>query len=55
MTLRRRISSREKYLFSEARPSVLCLPLVEQTSYAWVLYLENNLHSRVFTPLGSRY
>jgi len=42
--------SADKYLCQAHVRSVLCLPLVRQVKLIGVLYLENNLASRVFTP-----
>jgi PAS domain S-box-containing protein len=42
--------SADEYLCQKHAQSVLCLPLVKQTKLIGVLYLENNLASRVFTP-----
>jgi PAS domain S-box-containing protein len=40
----------DKYIRQRCPRSVLCLPLVKQAKLIGVLYLENNLASRVFTP-----
>ncbi len=42
--------SADEYICERRPRSVLCLPLVKQTKLIGVLYLENNLTSRVFTP-----
>src|SRR5271156_578712 len=42
--------SADQYLCQKHVRSVLCLPLVRQAKLIWVLYLENNLASHVFTP-----
>jgi C4-dicarboxylate-specific signal transduction histidine kinase len=42
--------SSDEYIRKQQARSVLCLPLVKQTSLKGVLYLENNLASHVFTP-----
>ena len=40
----------DEYIGQKQARSVLCLPLVKQSKLIGVLYLENNLASRVFTP-----
>jgi PAS domain S-box-containing protein len=42
--------SRDPYIRSRQVRSVLCLPLINQSKFIGVLYLENNLTSRAFTP-----
>jgi PAS domain S-box-containing protein len=42
--------SEDDYLRQRRSRSVLCLPLVKQAKLMGVLYLENNLAPRVFTP-----
>jgi GAF domain-containing protein len=42
--------SEDAYVRQRRPRSVLCLPLVKQTKLIGVLYLENNLAPRVFTP-----
>ena len=42
--------SADDYIREKRARSVLCLPLVKQAKLIGVLYLENNLASRVFTP-----
>jgi predicted ATPase/signal transduction histidine kinase/GAF domain-containing protein len=42
--------SADEYIRQNRVRSVLCLPLIKQTKLIGVLYLENNLTSRVFTP-----
>jgi PAS domain S-box-containing protein len=42
--------SADDYIREKRARSVLCLPLVKQAELIGVLYLENNLASRVFTP-----
>jgi PAS domain S-box-containing protein len=42
--------SNDEYVRREHAKSVLCLPLVQQGRLMAVLYLENNLAARVFTP-----
>jgi PAS domain S-box-containing protein len=42
--------SGDPYIREKRARSVLCLPLVKQANLIGVLYLENNLASRVFTP-----
>ncbi len=42
--------SADEYIRRKHARSVLCLPLVKQSKLIGVLYLENNLASRVFTP-----
>jgi PAS domain S-box-containing protein len=42
--------SADEYIYQKHARSVLCLPLVKQAKLIGVLYLENNLASRVFTP-----
>ncbi|MBV8140696.1 MAG: AAA family ATPase, partial [Verrucomicrobia bacterium] len=41
---------KDEYIQQKCPRSVLCLPLVKQTVIIGVLYLENNLAPRVFTP-----
>src|SRR6202012_933813 len=40
----------DPYLHQHHARSVLCLPLINQSKLIGVLYLENNLAQRVFTP-----
>jgi PAS domain S-box-containing protein len=42
--------SADDYISRKHARSVLCLPMVKQSKLIGVLYLENNLASRVFTP-----
>jgi PAS domain S-box-containing protein len=42
--------SQDEYVRQRGPRSVLCLPLVKQARLVGVLYLENNLAPRVFTP-----
>ena len=42
--------SQDEYVRQQRPGSVLCLPLVKQAKLMGVLYLENNLAPRVFTP-----
>ena len=42
--------SEDDYLRQRRPRSILCLPLVKQANPTGVLYLENNLAPRVFTP-----
>jgi len=42
--------SEDPYVLQSRPRSVLCLPLIKQTKLVGVLYLENNLAPRVFTP-----
>ena len=42
--------SDDKYILQRHARSILCLPLVNQAKLIGVLYLENNLTPRVFTP-----
>ena len=42
--------SNDEYLRQRRSRSVLCLPLEKQTKLIGILYLENNLAPRVFTP-----
>jgi len=42
--------SQDEYVRQRGPRSVLCLPLVKQVRLVGVLYLENNLAPRVFTP-----
>jgi PAS domain S-box-containing protein len=42
--------SADEYICNKRAKSVLCLPLMKQAKLIGVLYLENNLASRVFTP-----
>jgi GAF domain-containing protein len=42
--------SEDEYLRQERPRSTLCLPLVKQAKLMGVLYLENKLVPRVFTP-----
>jgi PAS domain S-box-containing protein len=42
--------SADEYICRKRARSVLCLPMVKQSKLMGVLYLENNLASRVFTP-----
>jgi GAF domain-containing protein len=42
--------STDEYIRRKHARSVLCLPMVKQSSLTGVLYLENNLASHVFTP-----
>jgi PAS domain S-box-containing protein len=45
--------SDDEYIRINRVRSVLCLPLIKQTTLIGVLYLENNLAPRVFTPARS--
>jgi PAS domain S-box-containing protein len=45
--------SADEYFRRNRVHSVLCLPLIKQTTLIGVLYLENNLAPRVFTPARS--
>jgi signal transduction histidine kinase/CheY-like chemotaxis protein len=45
--------SADAYIGQNHTRSVLCLPLIKQTTLIGVLYLENNLAPRVFTPARS--
>jgi len=45
--------SDDPYMRCHHLRSVLCLPLIKQTALIGVLYLENNLAPRVFTPARS--
>jgi predicted ATPase/signal transduction histidine kinase/CheY-like chemotaxis protein len=45
--------SADEYIRRNHVRSVLCLPLIKQTTLIGVLYLENNLAPRVFTPARS--
>ena len=40
----------DAYIATRRPRSLLCLPLIRQTELVGVMYLENNLASRVFTP-----
>ena len=42
--------SADEYIIQKRARSVLCLPLIKQTHLVGVLYVENNLAPRVFTP-----
>ena len=42
--------SADEYILGNHVRSLLCLPLIRQTALVGVLYLENNLAPRVFTP-----
>jgi predicted ATPase/GAF domain-containing protein len=42
--------SADPYILHNRARSVLCLPLINQANLTAVLYLENNLSARVFTP-----
>ncbi|HVJ18360.1 MAG TPA: AAA family ATPase [Polyangiaceae bacterium] len=42
--------SEDAYLSREAPKSVLCLPIIRQTEFVGLLYLENNLLTSAFTP-----
>ena len=42
--------SNDKYIQDKRARSILCIPLVKQGNLIGVLYLENNLAARVFTP-----
>jgi PAS domain S-box-containing protein len=42
--------SADPYIRHHRARSILCLPLINQTNLIGVLYLENNLAARVFTP-----
>ena len=44
------IYSADTYVLGRKAKSVLCLPLVNDSKVSGVLYLENNLAGRVFTP-----
>src|SRR6202022_2647162 len=45
--------SADEYIRRNRVRSVLCLPLTKQAKLIGVLYLENNLTPRVFTPTRS--
>jgi predicted ATPase/signal transduction histidine kinase/GAF domain-containing protein/ActR/RegA family two-component response regulator len=45
--------SADEYIRHNRVRSVLCLPLIKQATLIGVLYLENNLTARVFTPARS--
>ncbi len=45
--------STDEYIRRNRARSVLCLPLIKQATLIGVLYLENNLAPRVFTPARS--
>jgi predicted ATPase/signal transduction histidine kinase/GAF domain-containing protein/CheY-like chemotaxis protein len=45
--------SADEYIRSNHARSLLCMPLIRQATLIGVLYLENNLTSRVFTPSRS--
>jgi predicted ATPase/signal transduction histidine kinase/CheY-like chemotaxis protein len=45
--------SADEYICGNRVRSVLCLPLIKQATLIGVLYLENNLAPRVFTPARS--
>jgi predicted ATPase/signal transduction histidine kinase/GAF domain-containing protein/CheY-like chemotaxis protein len=47
------VFSGDEYIRRNRVRSVLCLPLINQTTLIGVLYLENNLAPRVFTPARS--
>ena len=42
--------SEDSYIRQRGARSILCLPLINQSKLIGILYLENNLASRVFTP-----
>ncbi len=42
--------SADEYFHDKRARSVLCLPLVKQRALIALLYLENNLATRIFTP-----
>src|SRR4029077_8474162 len=42
--------SADPYILQYGVRSILCLPLINQAKLTGVLYLENNLAARVFTP-----
>ena len=42
--------SADPYILQSRARSILCLPLINQAKITGVLYLENNLAARVFTP-----
>jgi predicted ATPase/signal transduction histidine kinase/GAF domain-containing protein len=42
--------SADPYILDHRVRSILCLPLINQTNLTGILYLENNLAARVFTP-----
>jgi signal transduction histidine kinase len=42
--------SADPYMLQHRVRSILCLPLIDQTNLTGVLYLENDLAARVFTP-----
>jgi PAS domain S-box-containing protein len=42
--------SEDSYIQQRGARSILCLPLINQSKLIGILYLENNLASRVFTP-----
>ncbi len=47
------VFSADEYIRQNRVRSVLCLPLIKQATLIGVLYLENNLTPRVFTPARS--
>jgi len=49
-SLQRTPFSADPYFLQHQTRSILCLPLINQRKLVGVLYLENNLASRVFTP-----
>jgi GAF domain-containing protein len=44
--------TRDQYIKKHGVKSVLCLPVINQSRLIGILYLENNLSSRAFTPDG---
>lgn len=42
--------SEDEYVRQRRPKSILCLPLMKQAKHMGMLYLENNLAPRVFTP-----
>src|SRR6476620_8347123 len=46
----RNLFSKDEYVRQRRPRSVLCLPLVKQLKLVGILYLENSLAPRVFTP-----
>ena len=45
-----KVYSKDEYVGRKRSKSILCLPIVKQKELVGVLYLENNLTPRVFTP-----
>jgi PAS domain S-box-containing protein len=48
--LRENPFSSDEYIYRHQARSILCLPLVKQTTLVGALYLENNLTAHAFTP-----